>query len=102
MFDKPVINVGYNPPSVDPGVISYRRYYDFDHYRPLVASGAVYLAESESQLREQLRAALAEPKQRSAERRALIEDMFGKTLDGHSGSRVIKHLLGLACGGGRF
>jgi hypothetical protein len=40
MFDKPVINVGYNPPGSDAGMIDYLRYYKFDHYRPLVESGA--------------------------------------------------------------
>ncbi len=46
MFDKPVINVGYNPPSVPEGELSYARYYRFDHYAPVVASGAVRLAKS--------------------------------------------------------
>ena len=33
MFDKPVINVGYNPPSVDEKNLAYADYYEFDHYR---------------------------------------------------------------------
>ena len=36
MFDKPVINIGYNPPGTEVSPVEYRRYYDFDHYRPIV------------------------------------------------------------------
>ena len=36
MFDKPVINVAYNPPGVDIGSLDFARYYDFDHLRPVL------------------------------------------------------------------
>jgi hypothetical protein len=96
MFDKPVINVGYNPPGVDTGFVDYRRYYEFDHYRPLVQSGAVALAESEADLRDLLRKALGDPQAASLERRALIEAMFGRDLDSGAGMRVAEFLLKLA------
>ena len=41
MFDKPVLNIGYDPPGFDVRPISYARYYRFDHYKPVVDSGAV-------------------------------------------------------------
>ncbi|HET9530561.1 MAG TPA: hypothetical protein VFQ92_09435 [Blastocatellia bacterium] len=96
MFDKPVINVGYNPPGVDTGFVDYRRYYEFDHYRPLVQSGAVALAESEADLKDLLRKALGDPKAASLERRALIEAMFGSDLESSAGMRVAEFLLKLA------
>ncbi|HEX8849564.1 MAG TPA: hypothetical protein VF761_08535 [Gemmatimonadaceae bacterium] len=95
MFDKPVINVGYNPPGTRPRV-DYVRYYDFDHYAPLVRERAVALARSAEEMRAMLRAALGDPAAGRADRRAFIERMFGETLDGRSGDRVAAVLLRLA------
>ena len=96
MFDKPVINVGYNPPGVDISPVDYGRYYEFDHYRPVVESGAVTVARSESETRAMLRQALVEPQIDSCRRRALIKKMFGNALDGYSGVRVAGSLLQVA------
>lgn len=96
MFDKPVINVGYNPPDTDVGAVDYGRYYDFDHYRPVVESGAVQVARSEKEMRSMLRKSLTEPQAHSGERQALIKRMFGETLDGNSGARVADHLIKFA------
>jgi hypothetical protein len=96
MFNKPVINVGYNPTGVNTDIVDYSRYYEFDHYRPVVDSGAVRVAKSESEMRELLRKALTEPRTDSAQRRDLIKRMFGNTLDGHSCERVAAQLVRLA------
>jgi hypothetical protein len=96
MFNKPVINVGYNPPSIETSVIDYARYYTFDHYRPVVESGAVSVASSEDEMRTLLSQALKQPHEQSFRRRALIQKMFGNTLDGKSGVRVAEQLLELA------
>ena len=96
MFDKPVINVGYNPPGMDISPLDFRRYYDFDHYRPVVQSGAVSVAWSEEQMKELLRQSLKDPQTNGAHRRALIDSMFGHRLDGYSGTRVAHCLINLA------
>lgn len=96
MFDKPVINVGYNPPSVDEGNLAYSDYYEFDHYKPLVGCGAVEVAGSPGQMRELIEQALEEPARRRKERARLIEKMFGQTLDGNSAQRVAEVLLKIA------
>jgi hypothetical protein len=95
MFDKPVINVAYNPP-IDISPKDYRLYYQFDHYRPVVESGAVQLARSEAEMKQLLIEALAEPQKHSANRKNFIQRMFGETLDGQSGERVAEVLLQLA------
>lgn len=95
MLDKPVVNVGYNPREVEMGAVDYAEYYRFDHYRPVVESGGVEVAASESEMRALLRKALTKPEARCAERRALIERMFGETLDGSSGKRVATRLVKL-------
>ncbi|NLC57699.1 MAG: hypothetical protein GX774_12740 [Armatimonadetes bacterium] len=95
MFDKPVVNIGYNPPGLPEEELSYARYYKFDHYRPVVESGAVQVASSPAELRTLVRQALLHPQERSAQRRALIERLFGNTLDGCSGHRVARVLCQL-------
>lgn len=101
MFDKPVINVGYNPSSVSEQTLRYGEYYDFDHYAPVVASGAVEVAWDREQMRNQIRSALSQPGRLSAERSALIKEMFGEMLDGNSAKRVSEVLLKLATNAGR-
>lgn len=98
MFDKPVINIGYNPPGVDIYPIDYARYYQFDHYRLLVESGAVCVARTEDELKQLLEGALEHPERCRQQRRALIRRFFGDTLDGRSASRVAARLLELAQG----
>ena len=99
MFDKPVLNVGYNPPGHGEVAVDYIRYYDYDHYRPIVESGAVTVARSEAELEKLLREALADPGRRRAERLALVRQFFGATLDGRSASRVAQTLFELCRNG---
>jgi hypothetical protein len=102
MFDKPVINIGYNPPSAAPAAspeinpINFAIYYDFDHYRHVAQSGAVSVAWTEGEMRGLLIECLAEPQRNSDKRRAFLRTMFGETLDGKSGARVAQTLLRLA------
>lgn len=93
MFDKPVINVGYNPPSVSTDELSYAHYYEFDHYKPVVESGAVRVAENPEQMANLINDALTEPERDKHLRKALIDQMFGSTLDGRSSTRVAEALL---------
>lgn len=99
MFDKPVINIGYEPPDTPAVRVPYARYYEYDHYRPLVESGSVQVAWTSAEMRALLRDALTQPFRWSAQRRALLDRMFGDTLDGHSADRVASTLLELANGG---
>jgi hypothetical protein len=96
MFDKPVINVGYNPPGVDRANLDYGLYYGFEHYRPVVQSGAVNVASSAREMRTMLRRALEQPELGRMQRRALVKELFGSTLDGNVSSRVASVLLDLA------
>lgn len=101
MFDKPAINVAYDPPGVENEHASYRDFYKFDHYRPVVESGAVMVAKSEIEMAEMLKRSLIQPQKNSDKRRRLIQDMFGDTLDGDSGKRVAQQLIKIAKNGFR-
>lgn len=95
MLDKPVINVAYNPPGEPPGVWNYARYYDFEHYRPVVESGAVTLVRSEDEMRGALRSSLKNPMRASEKRKELTWEMFGDKLDGQTHKRVSDILKGI-------
>lgn len=94
MFDNPVINIGYNPPGINLP-FEYRRYYDFDHYRPLVESGAVTLVTNHNDIGSAVQTALRAPSAQSSNRKAFISQMFGDTLDGYSAKRIAHRLIEL-------
>ncbi len=96
MFDKPVVNVGYDPPNGESVEVPFARYYEFDHYRPIVVSGAVSVASSPEHLAALVRDALTSPARRRLQRAALMHKMFGKTLDGGCAARIADVLARLA------
>lgn len=98
IFDKPVVNVAYNPPSVSPRQIDYARYYSFDHYRPVAESGAIALARRPEEIAKLVRDAIEHPSRAARARRALLDRMFGPTLDGHAADRVGESLSAFAEG----
>lgn len=102
MFNKPVINVGYNPGSVPEDELSYADYYEFDHYKPVVDSGAVQVAWNIEEMRKLITDALTMPETYRVRRNELIEHMFASTLDGNSSTRVAETLLEIAHESGRW
>lgn len=96
MFDKPVINVSFLAPHLDvTKQFDYRGYYQFEHYRPVVESGALELAHSEAELGQLIRQALLNPAARAPQRAALLRNFFGDRLDGRGSSRLAQTLLQL-------
>ena len=89
MFDKPAINVGYNPPGLDIYPYNYTRFYNFDHYRPIVESGAIEVAKSEEELLVLLKSAIEDPMRLSKYRNKLVESFF----EGNLGDVVISKML---------
>jgi hypothetical protein len=85
IFDKPTINIGYNPPGKDIYPYNYTRFYYFDHYKPIVDSGAVEVASNENELAYLLNEAIINPGKNSEKRKALINNFF----EGLHGTNVI-------------
>jgi hypothetical protein len=96
MFGKPALNVAYDPPGADPGHLPFARFYEFDHYKPLVDSGAIEVAHSANELKSLIESALRNPERNAAKRQTLLEALFSGTLDGRSGERVASALLEIA------
>jgi len=85
MFDKPAINVGYNPPGMDIYPYNYTRFYSFDHYKPIVDSGAIELAKDEEEMLQLLKDAIYNPSKKKVERAQLTHNFF----EGKLGKEVI-------------
>lgn len=95
MFDKPIINIGYNPPiNIYPK--DYPLYYTWDHYKPIVDSGALSLSKSPEETDDLLKMYFENPTIKSNERKQLIKDFFGEYLDGKAYERVAGTLSKLA------
>jgi len=76
MFDKPAINVGYNPPGRNIYPYDYARFYQFEHYKPIVDSGAVEVAWTPAEMANLIDANLKEPLRLSGKRKQMINTFF--------------------------
>ena len=94
IHDKPVINLGFDPPGAElPRALRYERHLTFDHFQPVVASGAVMVARSPQDMEEMIIDGLANPDRTKEQRRTFLRQMFGDKLDAHSGRRVAESVL---------
>jgi len=92
LFDKPIVHIAYDLRPIGPGRIPCPEYYNFTHFRPVVAHGASHLAYSQAELYALINDALARPERRRAERRALAAEFCGP-IDGRSGERVVEEVM---------
>jgi CDP-glycerol glycerophosphotransferase (TagB/SpsB family) len=91
-FDKPVILIGFNGQGERPYYRSIRRYYDYDHWKPVLASGGVRLVENTVALKEACAAYLADPAHDAEGRERLVE-VEAYRRDGSATSRLVEVLL---------
>ncbi len=97
MNGKPVINLAFEPPGSNlPNWSRFARHIDYDHYRPVAASGGVMIARSLADLKVMILRGLEQPEADRAAQERFLKSFFGATLDGHSGRRVATELIRLA------
>jgi hypothetical protein len=96
VFDTPVINVGFDEQAELPPPLSIRRYFQFEHYQPVIETGAATVAASAGELVDALRAYLADRTRHSAARRALAARLcpFRDAGSGRRLARVVLDALG--------
>lgn len=82
LFDKPVINTVFG--NNTNGLFNDQRFLNYDHYKKVVASGAVTIAKNERELIAQINEVLANPAQRTMQRKAMIALQISKELMGTS------------------
>jgi len=97
MFKKPAINIAYSPPGSNLDyVMRHSRFLDFEHFKPVVKSGAAETVHNITELKTAIIEAFKNPKKHLKEQEEFLKEMFGSTLDGKSGVRVAETLLKLA------
>lgn len=90
MLDKPAINIGFNPPGRDISPYDYTRFYSFDHYSPVVESGAVSVAGNPEELKTTIETYLSSPEHKSKNRKRVINDLFDGKLQNSVLDQFIK------------
>jgi hypothetical protein len=97
IFDKPIINLRYDPPGTDlPWILGFERHILFDHFLPVAASGATMVATSDDDMAAMLHRGLSDPGLDSEKRQNFLQSFFGDLCDGQAGTRVAELLLRLA------
>ena len=89
MLDKPAINIGFNPPERNIYPYDYTRFYAFDHYKPIVESGAVSVVPSPEELKNTIVKYLENPSWNADKRAALIEKFFEGNIKEEINNNVI-------------
>ncbi|MBC7748207.1 MAG: CDP-glycerol glycerophosphotransferase family protein, partial [Methylotenera sp.] len=82
LFDKPVINTVFGNP--ENGLYDDQRFLNFDHYKKVVDSGAVTIAKNEIELICQINKALTNAKERTIQRKVMIDLQVSESLAGTS------------------
>jgi CDP-Glycerol:Poly(glycerophosphate) glycerophosphotransferase len=95
IFDTPVVNLRFDAEPGRPYLKSVRRQYDTDHYRQVLRTGAVRLADTPEQLVDEVRRYLADPSHERAERANLVRELCYRD-DGRAGERVAEAVVRIA------
>ncbi len=80
VLDKPVINIAYNPPGENVYPNDYLKIYNFDHYKPIVETGAIALAKTPEEMERFIKKLLKDSTFLAAERKTLVTTFFGDKL----------------------
>ena len=89
LFDKPVINTVFGNP--ENGMYDDQRFLNFGHFKKVVDSGAVTIANNEIELIDQINHVLNNPKERSKQRTAMVDLQISERLKGTS-KRIVYSL----------
>jgi len=91
-FDTPVVNIAIDPRPLRHPRESIKRYYDYEHYRVIVATGGVSVAGTWDELIAQVDRYLADPTLDRAGRQRIVAQQAWR-LDGQSGRRAAEAVL---------
>jgi hypothetical protein len=92
LFDKPVINTVFGNPEND--LFDDQKYLNYVHYKRVVDSGAVVIAKNGTELIDKINTALDNPKEKTTQRKAMIDLQISEPLEGTSKriARTLSHL----------
>src|SRR3989344_3603290 len=80
------------PPPTRPYRESFRRYFDYEHHQPILASGGARVARTVAEFRQYLKEYLANPELDRAGRKKIVATECWR-IDGRSSHRVAEALL---------
>ena len=89
VFDTPVINIGFDEQPGLPAPMSIRRYFRFEHYQPVLETGAAKVTASPGALIDAIKAYLAD-RTRDQEARRNLAARLCPFRDGHTGQRLAR------------
>ena len=92
VFDKPIINIGFDLKNSKLLSKNPVYYYGWTHYKKLLRSGGIRRVKNKDELAEWINKYLNNPQIDRAGRAKIVEDQCWK-LDGKSGERIAKYLL---------
>jgi len=90
-FDKPIILVGFDGYHSRPYHHSVIRYYDYDHFKSILASGGVKLAKNKNEFLSFMNIYLDHPQTDFQGRRKVVKEQCGENI--HATERLAKVLL---------
>lgn len=82
LFDKPVINTVFG--NIENGLYNDQRFLNYDHFKKVVDSQSVTIAKNATELIDQINEALENPKERTSQRKAMIDLQISEDLSGTS------------------
>lgn len=94
IFDKPVINIAFDPVPPEHFEMSIARYYEFDHYKPLVDTGGVRVVYDIEQFGKHFKEYYENPSFDREKRKKIVEIECG-TVDGKAGERFVNKIIEL-------
>lgn len=89
LFDKPVINTVFG--NSENGLYDDQRFLNYNHYKKVVDSQSVTIAKNETELIHQINQALDNSKERTVQRKAMIDLQISESLEGTS-KRIVTTL----------
>lgn len=92
VYDKPVILIGYDGKQQPAYKQSVMRYYDREHYVPIVRSGGAWLVESPKEMLEAIEMYLKTPELHREGRKRIVDEECYR-MDGQASSRITEVLL---------
>lgn len=93
VYDKPQIMIDFDGYEKTDYAKSVRRYHDEDHMKKLVATGGVRVVRDKEELVASINAYLDNPRLDSEGRQRIVREQLYR-IDGKSGERVAKEILG--------
>ena len=93
-FNKPVILIGFDGKHERPYLSGLRRYYDYDHWKPILESGGVWFAETQEDFKKALDAYLKDASLHQSGRERIVKDE-AYNRDGKSAERLVQVLMEL-------